>query len=236
MVDMHLLAARTGLLGERGFDHAFLDVGHAHHERPVDLLGAATREALGKEGCAARGPRDQQRAAGILVEPVNQPRADVFLARRESIEQSVDMVEGIGAALCRQARRLVEHQRALGLLDDHGFGLFDFGLRQFALGLVLLVRRIAARRDTDLLALGQPVVGLHPLAVDPHLAGARPFADRAEADLGQVALEPAIDANAVVIGRNGEAADFVGGLHPAILMMPSPTMSPVMPSASDRIA
>ena len=40
----------------------------------------------------------------------------------------------------------------------------------------------------------------------------------------------------LVIGRNGEAADFVGGLHPAILMMPSPTMSPVMPSASDRIA
>ena len=234
VVDMHLLAARTGLLGERRLDHAFLHIGYADHQRPVDLLGAAAREALGEIGRAARRARHQQYAAGILVEPVHEARARLVLAFDIGVEQAVDMVERVGPALRRKARWLVDHQRALGLLDQHGLGLLDLGGLELALGLGLLVRRIAARGHANLLSLGQPVVGLHPLAVDAHLPGARPFADRAETDLRQVPLEPAIDANPVIVGVHGEAAYFVGGFHPAILITPSPTISPVMPMAIDR--
>ena len=77
---------------------------------------------------------------------------------------------------------------------------------------------------------------LSAAAVDADLAGACPLADRAEADLGQVALEPAIEPDSVVIGLDCEGANFVGGLHPAILITASPTIRPLIPIANDRIA
>ena len=146
------------------------------------------------------------------------------------------MVERVRPALRRKARRLVQHQRALGPLDQHGLRLLDLGGLELALRLGLLVRRIAPRGHANLLPLGQPVVGLDPLAVDPDLAGARPFADRAEADLRQVPLEPPVHPDAVVIRLDGEIAYFVGGIHPAILITPRPTISPVMPNAIDSTA
>src|SRR5690606_20752989 len=37
-IDVHLLAARARLLGERRVYRAVIDLGHADHQRPVDLL------------------------------------------------------------------------------------------------------------------------------------------------------------------------------------------------------
>ena len=44
LVDMHFLAARSGLLGERGVDQAFLQRGHADDHRPIDFARGAARE------------------------------------------------------------------------------------------------------------------------------------------------------------------------------------------------
>ena len=57
-----------------------------------------------------------KRPRRILVEPVDQlgPAALV----REPVEQPVKMLVGLGAALGREARRLVEHERG-GILVDH---------------------------------------------------------------------------------------------------------------------
>ena len=209
VIDMHLLAARTGLLGQRCLDHAFANVGHAHDQRPVDLLGAAAGEPLGEKRRASGCAGHQQDAGGILVEPVDEAGALFLAFFHIGIEQTVDMVERVGPALSGEAGGLVDDQRALGLRHQHVGRLFAFGLGQFALGLGLPVRRVAAGRHANLLALGEAILWLDPAAIDTDLPGARPFADRAEADLRQVALEPAIQPDAVVIRFDGEVADFV---------------------------
>src|SRR3546814_7069906 len=43
IVDVHLLAARPGLLGKRQVDLALRDVGHADDDRPIGLARAAIR-------------------------------------------------------------------------------------------------------------------------------------------------------------------------------------------------
>ena len=65
----------------------------------------------------ARRPRHQQRARRVLVEPVD----ELGPARRpgDPVEQAVEMLGRLGAALRGEARRLVEHERAGVLVDHH---------------------------------------------------------------------------------------------------------------------
>ena len=74
LADMHLLAARAGLLGERRIDQTFVTRRDANHQRPIDLAGSPAGKGFRE---MARGPRslgDQQRARCILVEAVHQLR------------------------------------------------------------------------------------------------------------------------------------------------------------------
>ncbi len=48
VVDMHLLAARSRLLGERQVNLALLDVGHADDQRPIGLLALRFEKLLAK--------------------------------------------------------------------------------------------------------------------------------------------------------------------------------------------
>jgi hypothetical protein len=64
------------------------------------------------------------------------------------------------------------------------------------------------RRHADFLACFDSVSGSDPLAVQPKLTGARPARDHVEADLRLVALEPAIEANAVVVLADGKETRF----------------------------
>src|SRR3546814_10731781 len=68
VMDVHLLAARSRLLGERQVDLALLDVGHPDDQRPIGLFRAAVGKAFGEIGRGARRARDQQCARRILVE------------------------------------------------------------------------------------------------------------------------------------------------------------------------
>ena len=201
-VDMHLLAAGARLLGERGVDQTHVLLRHADHQRPVDLLGAAAREALGKCRRAARCARDQQHAAGILVEPVDEARAG-FVTLHEGIEQPVDMAVGLAAPLGGEAGRLVEDDRGLGLLDHHRARLLALFLGQLAAaGRGLGLGRVAGR-DAQHLPCHQPVVGLGAGAIDPDLPGPRPARDSGKAHFRQVPLEPAVEPDAVVILAHG---------------------------------
>ncbi len=55
LVDMHLLAAGAGLLGERGVDQALVERGHADDQRPIDLARGPAGEGLGEMACGPRG-------------------------------------------------------------------------------------------------------------------------------------------------------------------------------------
>jgi hypothetical protein len=77
------------------------------------------------------------------------------------------------------------------------------------LGDARLLRRLCGSRgDAQHLPGLEPVGRIGALAVDPQLPGPRPAADRGEADLGQVAAEPAVEANPLVVGPDGELANF----------------------------
>ena len=181
-VDHHLFAAAAGLFAKRQFDQPVLDGRHADHKRPVDLARRAARKMLRELRRAPRGARDQQHAAGILVEPVDQSRARIALLRQR-IEQPVDMFERTAAALRRQARRLVEHEGAGGGADHHvERQLALFGGEGLALTLALDRRGITAGGDAHDLPGYDPVGRIGALAVNADLPGARPAADRGEAD------------------------------------------------------
>ncbi len=79
-------------------------IGHADHQRPVDLLGRAAREALGEERRAAGRAGDEQRRRRYPCR-AGGPGARARLPRRvdEGIEQAVDVVVGLGAALRGEA-------------------------------------------------------------------------------------------------------------------------------------
>ena len=57
LIDMHFLTAGSRLLGDRQFDHAILDRGYAHHQRPIDLARGAAGKGLGEMGGGAAGAR-----------------------------------------------------------------------------------------------------------------------------------------------------------------------------------
>ena len=120
---------------------------------------------------------------------------------------------GLGAALGGEAGRLVDDDRLRVAVDHHLVDEGDLVLAQ-PRPLRLRPRGAAARlggRDPDGLAGLDPVARRGALAVDPKLAGPRPARDEVEAGVGQVALEPAVEADAVIVGRDDELADLIGG-------------------------
>jgi hypothetical protein len=186
----------------------------ADHQRPVDLARRTAGESLGKTRRSPRRAGDQQDARGVLVEPVDKPRAGRAVILDKGIEQAVDMLGGLAAALRGEAGGLVEHDRGGRLADHHIACLGDlFGRERAGAGGGFLRggRILSARRHAQLLAGGQAIFGLGALAIHPDLPGARPARHGGKADLRQVALEPAVKPDAVVILGDGELADVVGG-------------------------
>ena len=233
-VDHHLFAAAARLFAQRQFDQAVLDIGHPDHQRPINLARRTAGKMLGIECRAARAARDQQHARGVFVEPVDQPRAR-FVVLHIGIEQPVDMFERAAAALRRQSRRLVQHERTERRLDHHILRQIKLRLAQrFAGARALGGRRIAARRHAQRLPRHQPVGHIGAFAVDPDLPGARPAADHRKADQRHMALEPAIQPNPVIIGRDGELADDLA--HAAARVMARPANSAASPASTDSAA
>src|SRR3546814_14853098 len=57
----------------------------------------------------------------------------------------------------------------------------------------------------------QPITRRRAVAVHPKLAGARPFGDHGIGRLGHMALEPAIEPDAVVVGRYPDMGELEDG-------------------------
>ena len=151
------------------------------------------------------------------------------------------MFLGPGPALGGEAGRLVEHDRGAVLGDDHAVGEHHLGLAQRLAFGPLALRRRSAGRHPQHLSRDQPVGRIGALAVDPQLTGPRPAADHGEANLRQVALEPAIEPDVVVVGRDGELADpivlsRVEGAHAATRISARPASSPSTPAATETSA
>jgi len=89
-------------------------------------------------------------------------------------------------------------------VDHHVLDIGDLVLGQVddadALGLVGRRHLGLGRRHADHLAFGDAVARRGAGAIDTQLSGARPARYDVEADIGQMPLEPAIEANAIVIG------------------------------------
>ena len=222
LVDMHLLAAGPGLLGERGVDHALVEARHPRDDRPIDFARGSPRERLGEMPRGARRARHHQDAAGILVEAVDQ-FGPVAVVVGQPVEQAVEMLVGLGPALRREARRLVEHHPVAAARDHHvaDIGLLVVGQRHDH------PRRTTARTfggrrlgggDAQDLARFDPVARRDALAIDADLPGPCPARDEVEAGVGQVPLEPAVEADPVIVRGDGEGPHIVGaGAHRAPL-------------------
>src|SRR5690606_6712425 len=105
--------------------------------------------------------------------------------------------------------RLVQDLRRLGAVNQHRLRLSElFGGR---LAPLRLRSRgyFAARGYAQDLSGGEPVFGAGALSVDADLPRAGPTRHGREADLRQVALEPAVEPDVVVIVRDGELADLL---------------------------
>src|SRR6185369_5569338 len=82
--------------------------------------------------------------------------------------------------------------------------------------------------DANRLPLRDMIPRRRPRAVDAQLPGARPARHRGEADIGHVALEPAVEANTLVLGAHLELAHCVriaACFHATALMNVSPSAS-----------
>ena len=113
---------------------------------------------------------------------------------------------------------LTDERRRI-LVDDQAADELDLvGRERLALRLGSGRRLfLVARRHADGLARLDPVARRGAVAVEPQLTGARPARDRAEARLGQVAAEPAVETDAVILVGDGERADLVRAHAPAPL-------------------
>ena len=170
-----------------------------------------------EKNAAARAVRATSSAPRrILVEPVDQlgPPLGLELQR---VEQIVDVLGGLGAALRRQPRRLVQHQR-LRILVDHQFArerdLVVAQRRAFGADLGGLDRFLDdfGRRHPQHLPRLQPVARRDARSIDAQLPGARPARDDVEARVGQMPLEPAVQPDAVVVIADRELADVSSGV------------------------
>ena len=114
-----------------------------------------------------------------------------------------------GAALHRQPRRLVQHDDLVVLVYDQAADLLGVAVRH-GRDLARLGRRRGgdAGRQADGLAGLDPVLALGALAVDADLAGAQKLLQGAVAQLGEMALEPAIEPQAGLVVGDGSGLDL----------------------------
>ena len=140
---------------------------HADHDGPVELLGLTVAERLGQALGGLPGAGDQQQAAGILVEAMDQPRP-LLEAEAQRVEHAVDVPLRAGPALHRQPRRLVEDDDVIVAMDHQATGSRRRpGRKRSEISPRLGRRRQGdAGRQADRLPGLDPVLALGPLAVD----------------------------------------------------------------------
>ena len=164
-LDMHFSPPVPGCLASGASISALAAVGIADDDCPIDLPRGASGEGFGEMPGGACGPRDQQRARRILVEPMDQLGPPALV--RQPVEQPVEMlVVLVPPCVARPG----------GLLSTNASG----PRRSPSRARTVLLRASAVRarlrpaagparfrrRQTDFLPSLEPVAGHRPFAVD----------------------------------------------------------------------
>ena len=142
------------------------------------------------------GLGDEQNAGGVAVNAMNETRAFTAETVGHVFEHAVDMFLGAGAALHREAKRLVEHEHVLVLVDDHFFDEIAVALRDAERRLQTdagFFRLAYNGGYADFHAHFQAVVGLRAFGIDPHLPRTQQLLQIAVTDFGEVHAEPAVE-------------------------------------------
>jgi len=155
----------------------------------------------------AGGAREEEDAARPAIEPVDQARP--LAARGQRGEHPVQVARGPGAALDREPGRLVQDQERVVLVQDQRAQPFGVLRADGRLPPRRRSARLAQRRDPDALARAQAGVGRGPPAVDPDLAGPQQPLQPAVAELGEMPMEPAVEADLGLV--RGDRAHFDPG-------------------------
>jgi hypothetical protein len=142
--------------------------------------------------------RDQQTAAGVPVEPMDEFQR---LARARCAQGFDDTEAHAAAAVHRDPARLVDDQQMPILKNDRAFDELEQALRRSSR---LLARIDAHRRQAHLVAGGQTVFGVDALAIDAHLALAQQPVDAATRHGFEMSHQKIVDALSGLL-----VADFV---------------------------
>ncbi len=118
-VGPHPFAMPPGCFGERQIDPALGRLGQSDRDSPVGLSHPLFAKSAREEPRGRCSPGQHQNAARLLVEAVNQP-GPLFISEPQPVQQPVEMPLGRGAALNREARRLVEDDHHLVHVEDGG--------------------------------------------------------------------------------------------------------------------
>ena len=149
------------------------------------------------------GAGDHDHAGGVAVQPVHQARPVPAGAQASSM--SVEMPGDAGAALSRQAGRLVQHDQVLVAIEHHRLQLaqhLGVGAAAGLAGVAPAGGGPGRRRDAHGLAGGKAGGGPGALAVHAQLAGAAQFLDHALGGAREMAAEPAVEADiGLVVGH-----------------------------------
>jgi len=211
LVDMHLLPTGSGLLGKRRVDHAFRGVRHSDNQSPIDFAGRPSGKCLGKMAGGSCSPGDQKRSRCVLVETMHKLWPSAFV--RKPVQKPIEMLRGLRPALRRQSRRFVQHESAGILVDHHVANELRFFFSERIASRLLPLRRGCRIewRHTDFLTRFHSVAGYRPFPVQAKLAGSRPAGHDVEADIRHVPLEPAVQADSVVVIGYGKSAYIAHG-------------------------
>ncbi len=126
----------------------------------------------------------------------------------EAVQHSVDVMGRARTALDRKAVGLVQHHDVAILVEHHGLD-----------GPAIVVGRLCAldlgrgkladpqRRDPNGLARSDACRGLGASTIEAHLAGAHDLVQMAEGEFGMSALEPAVEAHAILVLRHHQSLD-----------------------------
>jgi hypothetical protein len=202
----HFLAPSPRRFQQGKVDPAFARAGNTGNQRPIDLIYIAVAE-LGGDGARRRRIASQQQdAAGVLIQPVDQARLFRSI-KPQCVEHRVQMVRRLAAALNRQAAGFVQRNQCVvakqharlqlgGYVSVDGCG---------GIGRLRLWRR--NRRKAYSLAFQQALAQLGAPAVDADLPGTEPLRQLAIGNIGKRAAQPAVEADGFVVGADFHMTD-----------------------------
>ena len=206
-VDAHGLAAVfAGAFQQFRRYPPLFNVGIAEHQRPVHLFRVTGLERFGQPRRRRRRPSQNQNAARVFVQTVDEARIFVLFKTKRG-QHAVQMARKPRAPLNRQSRRLVQNDHVVVLVNNEALNELRIGvghLRTVAAFFGRAHRRspFGQRRHTDDLPRRHALRRFAAFVVYLDLLFADQLLDLSLRQLRVVAVEPAIDADNPVVRRN----------------------------------